>query len=65
MDTSGFETLHVSAEQDGKVLVLEFDHGKANEMGTAQLTEIVLEEPGGAAFVVELRPQIVEYGGFK
>ena len=40
MDTSGFETLKVSLEQEGRVVVVEFDHGKANEMGTAQLAEL-------------------------
>lgn len=40
MDTNGFQTLDVSVVQDGKVVVLRFDHGKANEMGVAQLHEI-------------------------
>ena len=33
-------TLKLSTEQDGRVVLLEFDHGKANEMGQAQLEEL-------------------------
>ncbi len=40
MDLSSYQTLHVTAEDDGRVIVLEFDHGKANEMGVAQLSEL-------------------------
>ncbi len=36
----GFETLKVSTERDGRCVLLEFDHGKANEMGSAQLREL-------------------------
>ncbi|NCG17780.1 MAG: hypothetical protein GWP91_02040 [Rhodobacterales bacterium] len=39
MDLSSYKTLHVTAEDEGRIIVLEFDHGKANEMGFAQLTE--------------------------
>jgi enoyl-CoA hydratase/carnithine racemase len=34
-----FENLHVSTERHGRVVVVEIDHGKANEMGSAQLRE--------------------------
>ncbi len=40
MDASGFEYLKVSTESDGRLVVVEFDHGKANEMGRAQLAEL-------------------------
>ena len=40
MQVEGFETLKVSVEQEGRCVVLEFDHGKANEMGSEQLREI-------------------------
>jgi len=40
MDTAGFETLHVSASEDGRIVRLRFDHGKANEMGSQQLHEL-------------------------
>lgn len=33
MDTSAFEHLKVSTEQDGRLVVVELDHGRANEMG--------------------------------
>jgi hypothetical protein len=35
-----YERLKVSSSDDGKVVHLEFDHGKANEMGTAELAEL-------------------------
>lgn len=35
-----YERLKVSSSDDGKVVHLEFDHGKANEMGTAELGEL-------------------------
>ena len=40
LDLVGFESLKVAMEGDGRVVVVEFDHGKANEMGSAQLAEI-------------------------
>ena len=42
MRTDGFDTLKVSIEQDGRCVLLEFDHGKANEMGSPQLRELEL-----------------------
>ena len=39
MDLSRYEHLHLSLEAGGRVLVLSLDHGKANEMGSAQLRE--------------------------
>ncbi len=36
----GFEHLHLSSEQGGRLLHLRFDHGKANEMGRAQVAEL-------------------------
>lgn len=33
-------TLHLSLEAEGRVAVLRFAHGKVNEMGAAQLTEL-------------------------
>ncbi len=49
-----FTHLKVTAEADGKVLLLEFDHGKANEIGREQVAELerlvaILE--GGAGVV--------------
>ncbi len=32
-----FDPLHVSTEEDGRLVILRFHHGKANEMGTAAL----------------------------
>ncbi len=40
MHTADFEHLRVTTEEDGRVVVLEFDHGKANEVGVAVLTEL-------------------------
>jgi len=37
MDTTAIAPLHPTFDADRKLLVLAFDHGKANEMGTAQL----------------------------
>jgi enoyl-CoA hydratase/carnithine racemase len=34
-----FQHLSVRSEQEGRVVLLELDHGKANEMGSAQLAE--------------------------
>ena len=39
MDTSGFEHLKVSIEQEGHLVVVELDHGHANEMGRALVAE--------------------------
>jgi enoyl-CoA hydratase/carnithine racemase len=37
VDLTRFDVLHPRFEADHRLLVLELDHGKANEMGTAQL----------------------------
>ena len=34
-----FHELKLTSEQEGRVLLLELNHGKANEMGSAQLAE--------------------------
>ncbi len=34
------EHLHLSTEADGHLVILRFDHGKANEMGRAQVAEL-------------------------
>jgi enoyl-CoA hydratase/carnithine racemase len=39
MDVSGFQHLKVGVEAEGRVVLLELDHGKANEMGREQLGE--------------------------
>ena len=49
--------LKVTAEADGRLLVLEFDHGKANEIGRDQLAELervvaFLESGSGAVALV-------------
>lgn len=49
--------MHLSYELDGRVAVLEFDHGKANEVGSAVLAELEslvtqLESPGGAVALI-------------
>lgn len=36
----GFQHLGVTTEADGRVVVVELDHGKANEMGSEQLREL-------------------------
>ncbi len=36
----GFEHLQLSSEHDGRLVRLRFDHGKANEMGRAQVAEL-------------------------
>ncbi len=36
----GIETLHLESAADGRVLRLRMEHGKANEMGSAQLDEL-------------------------
>jgi enoyl-CoA hydratase/carnithine racemase len=38
MDLSAIEVLHPRLDEERRLLVLELDHGKANEMGTEQLT---------------------------
>jgi len=35
-----FEVLSVSSELDGQLAIIEFDHGKANEVGTAVLRDL-------------------------
>lgn len=40
MDLSPFEHLRVSLESEGRVVVVELHHGKANEVGSAVLREI-------------------------
>lgn len=40
MDLSVFSQLHVSLIEEGRVLSLELNHGKANECGWAQLKEL-------------------------
>lgn len=37
---AGVDTLHVTTEADGRLVVVELNHGKANEMGTAQLRDL-------------------------
>lgn len=39
MDTSTFEHLKVSTEQDGHLVIVELDHGRANEMGRDLVAE--------------------------
>ena len=54
--TLDFSQLKVSLEAEGRLLVLEFDHGKANEIGRDQLVELerVVELLEGASGVVAL-----------
>ncbi len=40
MGFEGFEHLHVAVSDDGRVVTLRLDHGKANEMGSPQLSEL-------------------------
>jgi enoyl-CoA hydratase/carnithine racemase len=52
----GYEHLKIQREQDGRVVVVELDHGKANEMGRAQLAELEslaneLEEGAAVAMI--------------
>ncbi|MFT5455167.1 MAG: enoyl-CoA hydratase/carnithine racemase [Myxococcota bacterium] len=56
MQLDEFATLKVSSHRDCRCLHLEFDHGKANEMGSAQLVELerlveYLEESEAVAMV--------------
>jgi len=39
MRTDGWEVLQVSVEGDGRIVLVELDHGKANEMGSAALRD--------------------------
>ena len=53
----GFEHLKVTLEDEGRTAVLEFKHGKANEIGSAQLRELerladMLQEPGGPVALI-------------
>ncbi|MCB9684727.1 MAG: enoyl-CoA hydratase/isomerase family protein [Alphaproteobacteria bacterium] len=55
-----FESLKVTTEHQGRVVHLCFDHGKANEMGSAQLRELEaltawLAESGAVALVTTSR----------
>ena len=54
--TLDFSQLKVSLEAEGRLLVLEFDHGKANEIGRDQLVELerVVELLEGGSGVVAL-----------
>lgn len=54
MDLSSFSALHPSYDPDRRLLVLQLDHGKANEMGTPQLDALTsmcerLEQGGEVA----------------
>lgn len=40
MDLSGFVQFKTTLESDGRVLLVEFEHGKANEMGREQVREL-------------------------
>jgi enoyl-CoA hydratase/carnithine racemase len=40
VNTGGFQSLGVTIADDGRTVLLEFHHGKANEVGTEQLTEL-------------------------
>lgn len=40
MDLTGYQELHIHLEQDGQVVLLELNHGKANECGSPQLKEL-------------------------
>ena len=57
MDPASFVHLKVSVEDEGRCLQVELDHGKANEMGEAQLaeferlTEAVIESPTVVALI--------------
>lgn len=42
MDLTQFQLLHVSVRLGGAVVFVEFDHGKANEMGSGVLKELEL-----------------------
>jgi enoyl-CoA hydratase/carnithine racemase len=53
MDLSRFEALHPRLDADRQLLILELDHGKANEMGAAQLAAFAelcawIEDPARA-----------------
>jgi len=48
--------MKITTEQDGRIVLLELDHGKANEMGRAEVAQIeqltnMLEEPAARALV--------------
>jgi enoyl-CoA hydratase/carnithine racemase len=54
MDLTPIAALHPRLDADRQLLVLELDHGKANEMGSEQLAAfealcVLLEAPGGLA----------------
>lgn len=41
MDPSAFHHLHVTVEDEGRLVLVELNHGRANEMGSAQIAEWV------------------------
>lgn len=52
-----FEKLKVRTEQDGRIVIVEFDHGKANEVGTQVLRDLErladhLESGAGAVAMI-------------
>lgn len=54
---NGFVHLKLTVEDDGRLVILELDHGKANEMGSEQLVELEqladhLERDGGPVALV-------------
>ena len=53
----GFEHLKLTLEDEGRTAVLEFDHGKANEIGSEQLRElerliVMMTQPGGPVVLI-------------
>lgn len=50
-------TLNITTEDDGRLAILRFEHGKANEMGSAQLSELEslverLSQPDGPVALI-------------
>lgn len=67
MRLEGIDTLHLEQEADGAVLVLRFDHGKANEIGSRQLVELErlaahLEADGGTRALLTYSARVSEKG---
>lgn len=63
----GFEHLEITLEDEGRLALLRFSHGKANEMGSAQLRElerfaILLEDPQGPRVVITWSDQVSSRG---